>query len=327
MKKYIYRIFCWLVPTLLILFTTISCSDDLNYELFKKFTYLLKNGWQDNISMTLTDDNKVDLNVAFGVNGTTGNDKNITLTLATAPDTLKNFNFDKYKNDSAAYYTILPADCYTFDKTSYTIPVGQLNSSAIVTIDMAKLADNYNIYNQYVLPLKIASSEGELIGPSKYSQALYLLNLKNKWSGFFSGSGTLKASYGSGTYTKEVSGKQLYAISNKECYMYAGSYERDSKHHGDFVVKMKMNDDGSIVMTCPNDSDHFEPIKAYYEFKFTQNITDSRTLNRLTVFYTHYKYIDTYSDPDATSYEYEGTLSRSDVVFKSDYPDVVISSE
>jgi hypothetical protein len=327
MKKYIYRIFCGLVPTLLILFTTISCSDDLNYELFKKYTYLLKNGWQDNIAMTLNDDNKVNLNVAFGVNGTTGNDKDITLTLATAPDTLKNFNFDKYKNDSAAYYTILPADCYTFDKTSYAIPAGKLNSSAIVTIDMKNLADNYNIYNQYVLPLKIASSVGELIGPSKYSQALYLINLENKWSGFYSGSGTLKASYEGGTYAKEVSGKQLYAISNKECYMYAGPYERDSKHHGNFVIKMKMNNDGSIIMTFPNDPDSFEPIKAYYKFKFTQNTTDSRKLNRLTVFYTHYKYLDTYDDPNITSYDYEGTLSRNDVVFKSDYPDAVISSE
>lgn len=327
MKKYIYRTFFGLVPILLILFTTISCSDDLNYELFKKYTYLLKNGWQDNIPMKLTDDNKVNLNVAFGVNGTTGNDKNIALSLAVSPDTLNNFNFDKYKNDSAAYYTILPADCYKFDKTSYTIPAGQLSSSAMVTIDMTKLADNYNIYNQYVLPLKIASSVGELKGPSKYSQALYLLNLENKWSGFYSGSGMLKANYEGGTYNKEVSGKQLYAISNKECYMYAGPYERDSKHHGDFVIKMKMNNDGSIIMTFLNDSDNFEPIKAYYKFKFTQNITDSRKLNRLTVFYTHYKYIDTYDDPDITSYEYEGTLSRNDVVFKSDYPDAVISSE
>jgi hypothetical protein len=336
MKKYIYRIFCGLVPALLILFTTTSCSDDLNYELFTKYTYLLKNGWQGDIAMNLTEQNTVNVNVAFGVNGTTSNNKDVNVTLAVDPDTLRDYNFDKNKNDSAAYYTILPADCYQFDKTSYTIPAGQLNAAATVTVDMTKLANNYSIYDQYVLPIKIASSDGEVVGPSKYSRALYLINLVNSWSGAYSGTGTLKAIYkkkiGSRyqdiTYTGEVSGKRLYAVSNKECYMYAGSYERNTKHHAEFVVRMTMNADSTITMTSPVDADKFQPISAYYTFKFTQNSTDSRKLNRMTVLYTHYKYIDTYTDPDITEpYEYEGTLSRNDVVYKKDYPDAVISAE
>jgi len=335
MKKYIYRIFCGLVPALLILFTTTSCSDDLNYELFTKYTYLLKNGWQGNLAMNLTEQNTVNLNVPFGVNGSTGNNKDINVTLAVDPDTLKDYNFDKNKNDSAAYYTILPADCYQFDKTSYVIPAGQLNAAATVTVDMTNLATNYSIYDQYVLPIKIASSDGEVVGPSKYSRALYLINLVNNWSGSYSGTGTLTAIYkkkiGSRyqniTYTGEVSGKQVYAISNKECYMYAGSYERDTKHHSEFVVKMTMNADSTITMESPTNP-NFQPIEANYKFKFTQNSTDSRKLNRMTVFHTHYKYVDVYTDPEITEpYEYEGTLSRNDVVYKTDYPDAVISAE
>ena len=46
-----------------------SCSDDLDYELFTKYTYLMNNGWQENIEMEINDDNTVDLPVYFGVNG------------------------------------------------------------------------------------------------------------------------------------------------------------------------------------------------------------------------------------------------------------------
>ena len=30
-----------------------SCSDDLDYELFTKYTYLMNNGWQENIEMEI----------------------------------------------------------------------------------------------------------------------------------------------------------------------------------------------------------------------------------------------------------------------------------
>lgn len=84
-----------------------SCSDDLDYELFTKYTYLKDNGWQEEIKMEINDDNTVDLPVYFGVNGTTGNDKDITLRLAIDEDTLADYNFDKNKNNVDAYYLIL----------------------------------------------------------------------------------------------------------------------------------------------------------------------------------------------------------------------------
>ena len=59
----------------------VSCSDDVDYELFTKYTYLLNNGWQENIKMPINDDNTVTLPVYFGVNGTTGNNKDITVKL------------------------------------------------------------------------------------------------------------------------------------------------------------------------------------------------------------------------------------------------------
>ena len=36
-----------------VLFGAASCSDDLDYELFTKYTYLMNNGWQENIEMEI----------------------------------------------------------------------------------------------------------------------------------------------------------------------------------------------------------------------------------------------------------------------------------
>ena len=40
-----------------VLFGAASCSDDLDYELFTKYTYLMNNGWQENIEMEINEDN------------------------------------------------------------------------------------------------------------------------------------------------------------------------------------------------------------------------------------------------------------------------------
>ena len=39
---------------------------------------------------------------------------------------------------------------------------------------------------------------------------------------------------------------------------------------------MTMNADSTITMTSPVDADKFQPISAYYTFKFTQNSTELR---------------------------------------------------
>ena len=74
-----------------------SCNDQLADELFEKRTYLIENGWKD-YQLEVDDDNTAILPVYFGINGTSLNDKDITLTLDVDPDTLERYNWEKYKN-------------------------------------------------------------------------------------------------------------------------------------------------------------------------------------------------------------------------------------
>lgn len=307
-----------------VLFGAASCSDDLDYELFTKYTYLMNNGWQENIEMEINEDNTVDLPVYFGVNGTTGNSKDISLTLAVDEDTLADYNFDKNKYDEESYYLLLPEDCYTFDKTVYTIPAGSLNAGGVCKIDLNKLRE-HNIYAEYVLPIKIATSEGEPVGPSKYTKALYFLNLKNEYSGIYSGNGNMKQIGTS--YTTQATGKQLYAISRKECYLYAGNVDRTTTGRSSFILNLHFNDDGTIKLTALNDAIELKEIAGTYNFKFYENTSDMRKLIMMTTLYLKYEYKDiTITDRDVR-YSYEATLTKSEDVFKSDYPDASIEVE
>ncbi len=42
--------------------------------------------------------------------------KDITLKITNDPDTLADYNFDKFKNQINSYYIELPTNCYSFDQ-------------------------------------------------------------------------------------------------------------------------------------------------------------------------------------------------------------------
>lgn len=107
------------------------------------------------------------------------NDKDITLTLDVDPDTLERYNWEKYKNQKELYLKLLPEESYTFDASSWTIPSGELNTSAYIKISLDKIKEVGSLYNDYVLPLRINSSVGEPIGRSKYTKVLAHIAFKN----------------------------------------------------------------------------------------------------------------------------------------------------
>lgn len=127
--------------------------------------------------MKILDDNTGVLLLDMGVNGTSVNNKDIVISLTNDPDTLEAYNFDRYKFQTEMYFPELPTNCYTFDKESYTIPAGEFKTTASVHIDLNQIE---NIYENYVLPIKISSSTGELIGPGKYSKLLANIKFTNQ---------------------------------------------------------------------------------------------------------------------------------------------------
>ena len=84
-----------LISLLLLAFS--SCVDELDDELFTKFTNLKLSGWQET-SLNIEEDNTAILPLYFGINGTSGNDKDIQIKVGFDADTLDAYNWEKYKN-------------------------------------------------------------------------------------------------------------------------------------------------------------------------------------------------------------------------------------
>lgn len=298
-----------------------SCADELNDELFKKFTYLTQNGWSES-TLDIKDDNTVDLPVYFGINGTSSNDKDITIQITADADTLQKYNFEKYKNQVESYYKLLPSNTYRFDASSYTIPSGEIRASAICNIDLSSLRA-INIYDEYVLPLAITSSGDNVTGPSQYSKALYSLSFRNSYSGNYTCSGKLKEE--GETYETEAKARKIYAISKDECYFYAGNVERDEEGKENYVIILKWDKTNNNITITPNTKNpdlNLHDMSASIDTKFTEYQTDVRKMIMQTTIKIGYKYKQKVTEDVNKDLIYDATWTNNRQVWKTDYPDI-----
>lgn len=316
-KKILLHCICMLVMVGLLP----SCNDELNNELFHKFVYLSTNGWQV-YEIDVNENNMADLNIHIGVNGTSGNDRNITVNLSIDPDTLAGYNFDKYKYQTQYYYPQLPLSCYSFDKESYAIPAGEIKATSVITIDLEKIE---NPYTEYVLPLQIESSTGLEKGESRYIKVLANIFFMNPYSGQFSGNGTLKEE--GSTDSKDwldVSGIKLYATSVNSCYMYAGNVTRtNTDNYTDYAINITFNEDETINMSSQNSELGFIPVSATIERTYTNVVNDNRYYNQASVLFLKYRYKDL-SPEEERILEFSGDFNINKRVLKTDYPDIII---
>lgn len=296
----------------------LSSCDQLDEELFMKTSYIIHNGWQD-YQLEVAEDNTAILPVYFGVNGTSGNDKVIQLTMEIDPDTLKRYNWEKYKNQEDLYYDILPEEAYTFDADSWTIPSGELNTAAYIKIDLNKIKEVGSLYKDYVLPLRISSSTGEPMGINKYTKVLAHIGFKNDYSGMYSGKGVVTQL---GTkYTTETTSTQLYAINNNVCYMFVGEKTRaNTTDYLNYVVEIERDDFGNITLSGV-DGLKFKPYSAKLSRKYTYNYVDQRYYTEVTTIELAYEYQDSTAG-EVLMMSFEGTFSMSRDVLRVEYPDV-----
>lgn len=318
MKKirYIYAVMGGLLLTTML---GVSSCEKLDDELFQKNSYIIRNGWQD-YSLEVDADNTAILPIYFGVNGTSGNDKDISLTMEIDPDTLAKYNKDKYKNQKDLYYKILPEETYTFDADSWTIPHGELNATAYIKIDLNKIKEVGSLYNDYVLPLCISSSSGEPIGLNKHTKVLAHIGFKNDYSGVYSGKGVIKQ-LGT-TYTTEITSTQLYAINNNICYMFVGEKMRsNTADYLNYVVEIERDVLGNVTISSGVEGLKFKPYSTKLSRKYTYNYNDQRYYTEITTIELAYEYLDS-TQSESLAMSFEGTFSMSRDVLRVEYPDV-----
>lgn len=307
---------------LLLTLAATSCDDSLADELFRKYSYITHNGWQE-YKLEVADDNTARLPIYFGVNGTSGNGNDIVVQIGLDPDTLAGYNKEKFKNQTNLYYKVLPESCYSFDAEQYTIPQGELKTGASILIDLNKIREVGSLYNDYVLPLEITSSVGEPKGVKKYTTVLAHVGFINDFSGNYVGKGVVTQKGTS--YKTEVTNCQLYAINNETCYVFVGEKNRSNTNdYLHYVIEIKKDAAGNIAVLPGEGTEglDFKLNKVSMKRVYEMNYNDNRYYSEVTTLEISYEYIDSTNELEPLNMSFEATFSMSKNVLRVDHPNV-----
>lgn len=317
--NYIYGSFLLLSTMMMV-----ACNDSLEDELFHKFSYITRNGWQD-YNLKVAGDNTAVLPLYFGVNGTSANEKDIVMQIAVDPDTLLGYNKNKFKNQEDLYYKILPEACYSFDADSYTIPRGELKAKGSVRVDLNKIREVGSLYNDYVLPLQMISSTGEDMGARKFTTVLAHINYINDFSGNYVGKGVVKQKGTS--YSTEVTTSPLYAINNETCYLFVGEKNRsNTADYLHYVIEIVKDGNGNLTARPGENTQglNFKLNNIRMTRVYEMNYNDSRYYSEVTNLEISYDYVDSTNKLETLEMSYSGSFSMSKDVLRVDYPGVTV---
>lgn len=293
-----------------------SCNDELDDELFEKFVLLTQNGWIDQ-SLEITSSGLIEIPLVVSINGTSDNDRSIAVGVKFDPDTLSGYNFEKYRNQTSLYYSALPSGAISFNDETITITSNALKGISGMTLDLNKVTDKYA---DYVVPVAIENTSEYRVAEEKYSKSLIHIVLKNSFSGNYTGEiGVYKTKSDGSNDTNNkftVSTKTFYAISDKQCYFYAGQYDRAKTERNNFIVNITVNDDGTISMDSPNSNLDLKQEDASIEISSEPHPTDNRYEIVTTILALKYTFKDLSLD-DKPVVRAQGSVSmRQNVLIK-----------
>lgn len=296
----------FLISALILLFNS-SCNDELDDELFTKFVLLTNNGWIDE-DMEIPETGILEIPILLGVNGTSRNDRDVSVTLQWDPDTLEGYNFEKYRNQTDLYYSECTEGSLAFSEESILIPAGSEKGVSSIKVDLNKLADPYK---DYVIPISIKNVSDYEIGEAKYSKELLHLALKNDYSGNYTGEAKVRE-VGGGEMT--IATKTLYAVKSHEDYFFAGNMDRSSLNRAWYVVSIKFDKNGDILeVEGVNPDLEFTLLDKRMTITHIPNELDARKESIKSELYLKYQYKNLGSESKPTM-EFEGTLTKLETV-------------
>lgn len=166
--------------TCIVAFSIAGCNTDIIYqeEQYKTLVYLLSGS--ENVysaSYTLNDEEPVRY-VTIGCGGSNSNEKDITVTLEPNPVMLDKYNSLNY-NYQSEYARLLPADRYTIDSYSVTLPANSDYHYARMPVKVRALGLSPD--SIYFIPLKIRSVSAYDVNPEK-SDVLYRVAIENDYA-------------------------------------------------------------------------------------------------------------------------------------------------
>ena len=306
-----------------------SCDNNIPDEQFTKMVLLTKNGVQD-YNIEFTGEGQVELRLPISVNGTSTNDRDVTVRLTTDPDTLKDYNFERFRNRTALYYTLPSEKMYSFPAgPEITIQSGSDYATLPLTLNLKE----FDLYSNYILPLKIESVSTYQLGWSKNTKLLMRLNINN----FFSGSYNVDGRVWEENYPDQklpISSTVLRALAADQCYLYTGNVTESNEDRAEYSLTVKIdknkfedsvNDETgarirkytAITIGSKNTDKNIKDEsngKSWVEISRTADPINNNLENVVTKVYLNYSYMNLRNTGYPVKMIFEGTLTRSESI-------------
>ncbi|SDQ00902.1 protein of unknown function [Mucilaginibacter sp. OK268] len=183
----------------------------------------------------------------------------------------------KYNADNSTSYVLLPADYYTSTFTT-TIPANQNSSNIVINIKSSLISPTNT---SYVLPLTITDGGGQQI--SNYKTVLYNVQVKNKYDGTYTASGSrIHPTAGTFTFNYDV------AMGTAGATSVSGSALADLKTD----LKITVNADNSVTLSSvsqpsvalqPGTVNKYDPATKTFTLNYYYNSAAPRLISETLV--------------------------------------------
>lgn len=234
-----------------------SCNEEWKGEQYVKYVSFVNSGYTDTHLNTSTPDGVVHYQIPVVISGSSANDRDVTVTVALDPDTLDAYNQATYFTRKDLYYLQLDEQLYSFPNGMTTvIPAGE--SEGTIAIDFR--IGGLDLVDQYILPLKIASTSDYTISPIKYyKRTLMHIIPFNNFSGTYSATAAnVTASGISDPIT--VATREVRYVSDSTVFFYAGLCDEKARDRANYKVQARFNADHTLTLTADNPNIQLTPI-------------------------------------------------------------------
>ena len=306
-----------------------SCDNNIADEQFTKMVLLTKNGVQD-YNIEFPGEGQVELKLPISINGTSKNDRDVTVRLIDDADTLKDYNFERFRNRTALYYVLPSEKMYSFPAgPEITIKSGSDYAVFPLTLNLKE----FDLYSNYILPLQIENVSTYQMAWSKYTKLLMRLNVSN----FFSGNYNVDGRVWEESYPDQklpISSTVLRALTADQCYLYAGNVTDSDEDRAGYSLTVKVdknsyedsvNDETGaeirkytvVTIGSKNADKNIKDEsngKSWVEISRTADPVNNNLENVVTKVYLHYSYMNLRDAEYPVKMIFEGTLTRSESI-------------
>ncbi|MGO4293196.1 DUF4973 domain-containing protein [Chitinophaga sp. RAB17] len=284
-----------------------ACNKEWEEELFTKYVAFAKNGVVQVSVKYKEEGGNIPLKVPLVLSGSTTNDDDVQVTIALDKDTLDNLNFDRFRLRQDLYFKELPADFYSFESLTATIPKGANTGYLKLNLKL----EGIDLVNKYILPVQIIStSRYEPSRLKHYKKALISVVPFNNYSGKYSVAGAVwdRTRDENSQTALTVPSRNAWVVRENSIFFFAGVTEEEAMDRAMYKVKATFNKDSTVTLTSDNPAINFSQQKGTYTVSKRMDEVQPYLEKTYTTVYLEYWYDDITNPAYPLKYRFKGSM-------------------